>query len=359
MVLYPPFAMVALWMAGAMGQVLDGATSAVSIVLVTVKMYGIAGDILLSLLLVHLLRDRSTRMRVAAAAAIALNPAFWYVSAIWGQIDSIYVLLMVASIAALANGRFASGWAGWILSVGWKLQALALAPLIAARTLRVRGPAALVTYGLVTVGLVALLTIFLPAAGWDGYLARLWPAAGGRTISAFNSWYLMVALSDGLGGVAAGPPGSLRATVIGVALVAACAAAVAYATWRNSSFELALPAAALVIAAFVLLTGMRERYLLAAIPFMALVGLGWQVGAVDRMGLVAFCALTATQMINLLAVGSPAPGLWVNIFSSAAPGPLSNTIFVMGVVAAAANVAVLVWAMRRVIGAALHPAPRG
>ena len=48
--------------------------------------------------------------RVAAMAAVLLWPATWYVSAWWGQYESIYVLPVVL---ARAGGARAAGRAWW------------------------------------------------------------------------------------------------------------------------------------------------------------------------------------------------------------------------------------------------------
>jgi hypothetical protein len=114
--------------------------------------------------------------------------------------------------------------------------------------------------------------------------------------------------------------------------------------------NVALCAGMASLAAFLFLPGMRERYLLPVIPMLALVAGGWPAGRPDRGAAAAFLVITATQALNLVAVGSPAPDLWLNVFAPASTGPLIPAVTVLGAAAAVANLAVLGWGMRRLTG---------
>src|SRR6188472_2801123 len=105
-VLYPPLSLLAIWVGGLVGQAV-----------LVIKLLGLAGDIALAALVAWMLRDRSPRVVVGATAGIAFNPAFWYLSAIWGQVDSLYVLFMVGSLALLAAGATMSGWVAWAVGL--------------------------------------------------------------------------------------------------------------------------------------------------------------------------------------------------------------------------------------------------
>ena len=111
--------MLELWLGGVLGAPL-----------VIAKLAPLLADLALGWLVWLMLRERGPRVALLGAAAIVFNPAFWFLSAIWGQIDSVYVLLMVASIAALAVDRFGTSWAAWTAGVLWKLQALVIGPLV-------------------------------------------------------------------------------------------------------------------------------------------------------------------------------------------------------------------------------------
>lgn len=65
-----------------------------------------------------------------AAATVAFFPATWFLSAIWGQTDSVYTLIVSAALIALAARRM--GLAGVLagLALVTKYQALAYAPVV-------------------------------------------------------------------------------------------------------------------------------------------------------------------------------------------------------------------------------------
>lgn len=345
MVLYPPLAMLGIWFGGVLGEALPPALFGDAGMLVVVKSMGVAGDIGLAWLVAGLLAGRSAIVRVAGAAAIAFNPAFWYLSAVWGQIDSVYVLLMVASVAALAAGRRASAWAAWAASLLWKLQAVTLAPIVVVRTLRTSGWRG-AAEGIVVASGVAVIAsaLLFRDGGWDGYASRLWSRATPLDVSAFNAWYLASTVMPGREGLPAWLP------ALGVVLLGAIVLLVASAMWRRSAaVGLALPAAIATLATFTVFIGMHERYLLGALPFVLLLACGWEDHRIDRPAGLAFVALSATQTLNLVAVGSFAPSLWINVFSDAPNGPLGPPIAALGLAAAATNLAVLAWALRRVI----------
>ena len=351
MVLYPPISTLAIWTAGVAGGFGDGPSPSTSgATLAMLKGLAIAGDLGLGWLVARLLAPRGALVRVVGAAAIVLNPAFWYLSTLWGQIDSVSVLLMVAAIAALAAGHVNMAWAGWAGSVLWKLTAVTIAPVMAVGTVRAAGWRA-GAIGVLSGIVVALAAgvILLRDGGWAGYAARLWPPGTELDVSAFNAWYL-VGAGHPWGGDLVPWLSASAGSIIAWLLVGGITICVGAAMWRRpNAVGLALPAAVSTLAVFVCFTGMHERYLLAAIPFLVLVAGGWEGRRADRPAFVAFVAISATQTLNLIAVGSFAPSLWVNIFANVPNGPLAPPIVALGYAAAAANLAVLGWALRRVV----------
>lgn len=349
-VLYPPLAMLALWVVGVLGQPLVG-----------LRLIGIFGDVGLAALVALLLADRRPRVRIAIVAAVAFNPALWYISAVWGQLDSVYALLGAASLGWLALRQTRAAAAAAALSIAWKLQALVLAPVVAAvvlRDRRVSSVASAVLVGAIALAVPSLLLLL--AVGFDPrYLHQLWPPTADLNVSAFNIWYLAtLALHDAhpeaLATLSSGP-----GDMMGVAAVAAVTAVVCVALLRVRDHPslplLSLAGATLTLAAFVFLTGMHERYLIAAVPLLALAAAGTATGQPDRAAIAAFIAITLTQTLNLLAVGSLARNLWRNIFA-APTGPLAQTFVALGVVSAIVNVGVLAWCVWRFTALGWFPA---
>lgn len=338
-ILYPPLAMLWIWLGGVLGSPL-----------VVIKLAPIVADIALTWLVWLMLRERGPRVALAAAAAICFNPAFWYLSAIWGQIDSVFVLFMVASIALLAARRIGSSWAAWMLGVAWKIQAVAIAPVLLAATLREHGRRGLLAAIIASAGVaLASYACFRLAVGGGllAYAGRLWHDDDELVISAFNLWFLVRPVASHLSDALLEAVSSGVGWALGWAAVVVVAAAVMHATWRRPSRDvLALGAAMLVMAPFVLLIGMRERYLLAAVPFLLIFGAGWGGLRVDRAGLVAFVAISVSQVINLLAVASPSTDLWINAFASE-EGLLALPIRYAGYALALINLVVLGWGVTR------------
>jgi hypothetical protein len=346
-VLYPPLSTLALWLTGLVGNLLSGWLPPPQTELVLIKAVAIAGDLGLAWLMARLLRERGAAASVAGAAAILFNPALWYLSTVWGQIDSVDVLLMVASVAILARGDSVSAWASWVAAVAWKLQALTLAPILAVRTLGPRAMRKRVGAAISVVGLLAA-GVLAASGRLADYLPRLWPRTPSLDVSAFNLWYFAVPDLPGWqpAVIPSIEPGV--GSLVGTALVGGVVVVVAAAMLRSpAGAGLALPAVTMVLAAFLFLGGMHERYLLSAIPFAVLVMTGWEDGRVDRSAALAFAALTATQTLNLVAVGSPAPTLWTNVFGHGSSGPLGPPVAALGFAAAATNLIVLIWSLQR------------
>jgi Gpi18-like mannosyltransferase len=338
-ILYPPLSMLWIWLGGVLG-------SPVAVI----KLAPIVADVALAWLVWLMLRERGPKVALAVAAAVCFNPAFWYLSAIWGQVDSVYVLFMVGSVALLAADHVGSSWAAFMAGVAWKIQAAAIAPVLFAATLREHGRRGFVI-AVAASAAVALASYaafrYAVGGGLLVYAGRLWHDDDELVISAFNSWFLLRAVVSRLSDAMFDVLTSGVAWALGWAAVVVVALVVTHAAWRRPSREvLALGSAVLVMAPFVLLIGMRERYLLAAIPFLALVAAGWGGVRVDRVALVAFAAISVTQFINLIAVSSPLPDLWQNVFATD-EGVLGLPIRYAGYGLALINLAVLAWGVRR------------
>lgn len=261
---------------------------------------GILADLLLALGVVGLVRtlrgDRAPPgLALAAFALTALAPPIVIDAAFWSQSDSWVACLMVWSILQATRGRFA--WAGAIYGAALlvKAQALLLGPaLLFACAMRGLGPAGTVgrawTAARATAlgALVVILAVALPfsAAGTRGpdgalpswveraYLEPVLEQYPYTTTMAFNAWWLEAA-------VAADVPGTLRdarARVLGVskdglgrgALALAVLLAVALAARRFGADPAATVALAAVVclAAFVLPTRVKARYVYYCLPFL-------------------------------------------------------------------------------------------
>src|SRR3989344_6550268 len=102
------------------------------------KMPGILADLGSGYLIYWLLRKKNLgeRWALTGAAIYLFNPAVWANSALWGQVDGLSALIVMASLSFLAVQRYF--WAVVILAPGFiiKTQTILLLPLVALVILR-------------------------------------------------------------------------------------------------------------------------------------------------------------------------------------------------------------------------------
>ena len=293
--------------------------------------------------------EKERRGPLLACALYLFNPALWYVSAYWGQTDSVYTHFLVGVVLMLAEGHYLPAWVGWALGLATKLQSIALLPLLAVVTLR-HGAAALMRGGAVAAVVGATLAAPWLLVGRAGELARasLTPSPGPSVVvSAFNGWYLL------LGGQAHNVSSHLRPfglpvtyQQIGVVLFGAFALLVTIFVWRQGARWLALPAALLGLGLFMLLTEIHERYLFPVLPFLLLAairgegqaGRGWNRGLVLVYGL-----LSLTFLFNLVTIAPPPGTLGINLVEAGAETGFLAALKGLALVTAGVHLGVMLW----------------
>ena len=101
------------------------------LIIFLLKLPAIVADIVTSLLIFLLLRRKvSYRTSLFAMSAYAFNPAIFFNSAYWGQVDAVATLCAFGSITALAAKRNGWSFALITLSILIKMQTIVLLPLI-------------------------------------------------------------------------------------------------------------------------------------------------------------------------------------------------------------------------------------
>ena len=324
---YPPGYMYVLWLLGIVGGALtpvvgQNATGGL------VKIPGILADIGVAWLLFVICRrwggeliDR-TRFRVdgetlglAAAVIYLFNPGTIFDSAVWGQIDSVGTLVLLATIYALARGWTEMAAIGAVVALLIKFQFAFLIPVVAIVGIRrhlfgrstdpehdgQRDPLRALTSLAVGIGTLTILMlpfgmlVYVPLEGGDprgllGFLpaadpsrsliGKLVEAAGtynGLTENAFNVWRnpwsglgdtLQRGSDSGIGLVI----GSLSLTwqQVGIVLFSAVALlALVHVARRDDVRGVLVAALLLSIAFFVLPTRVHERYLFPALALAA------------------------------------------------------------------------------------------
>jgi hypothetical protein len=246
------------------------------VVRATIKLPASAADLGLAVLVAWLLRDRP-RVAVAAGCAIAFVPVTWFVSAWWGQFESIYALFgLLAAVAALA-GRPALAGVALGLAVSTKPQALPfLLPFAAWILTRFGWQGAVRAAG---GGLAAIVVAWLPFTADGGHLDYLQNIAAYQdgdfavmSLRAWNPWWILQSSAAGDAFLPDNVPvlGPLTARAIGYGIAAVLSLLVAALVLRaREPRGLLLGAAAGTLVAFLALTTMHERYSFAALVFLA------------------------------------------------------------------------------------------
>jgi dolichyl-phosphate-mannose-protein mannosyltransferase len=247
----------------------------------------------------------------AGAAVILLHPAIWFVSAWWGQYESIFALLVLIAYLLATTRRDALAVVALTAALLTKPQVAPLVVPFAAWFLARIGWRSSGGLGrLAILGLVALATTvvlwlpFVAAGGPAKYLANLATYQNGvysvLSLNAWNLWWLIQELFAGgsLVGDNQAFLGPLTFRLAGVLLTGLLLVAVGYGVYRRPTARtLALGVATAALVAFAFLTTMHERYAYAAFVFLAIL-------IDDRRARWIALALGVVFTLNLVAAAS-------------------------------------------------------
>ena len=318
---YPPGYMLFLWGAAGLHWLLDWmglAKHGLDTLLISVKMPAILADIGL-VYLTYLIMRRNWDLRTAlvgAAIIAALNPDIAFLSAYWGQADSVAALFLVWAIYLALTGRFEFAWAALAFAILIKPHPIAVVPLFVLWQIRRQG----LTWRLAAIPVVTGLVAYLGTAPFTSDRSPLalfqWlygTYARGRdgypynSVNAFNLYSMkndfwqsdMQPVQLNLFGLHAnlGP-----LWMWGVGIFTGFLIAFALRQWRTTGPDVSRADAEnsfisacflTMLGYFMLLTRMHERYLFTAIVLIVLVR---PLGAVQR---VVTVALACTFLVDL------------------------------------------------------------
>lgn len=334
---YPPLALLPLAGIGALYRLISPEFDLAAPELTAlVKLPAIIADLLTTIRIYRLIRRMSgDRAALICSSLCALNPAVWYTSAWWGQLEAVYTGLMFLALARATERRTESA-CGWLATaVLVKPHAAIIAPVLVVAAWREGGWRALVRGGVLAGCVIA--TVLAPLA-WAGQLpfllAQVRASAGKQlflTMNAHNLWYL---LSLGRGSFAARGDhavfdtqpliGLLTGWQIGLVLLAAWCLLVVGVLWRRSRTgvtDLFLPAAALVVGFFMLPTESHERYLFPALALLT------PLLPASRHARWLYLGLSLTLFLNLLWVDPAVPlPRFAHVLEWGMPIALVNTV---------------------------------
>lgn len=303
---YPPLSMLLFGATGHAYQWLwsPGFDRLDPLMRVVIKMPGMLADILTAALLFAILRKaRDTKTAMIGTLIYALHPAVIYNSAVWGQIDSVYTLFIVAALAAGMRSKWLLGGLSAALAVLTKMQAVIVLPAMTLWCLRGRRPALLMLLGGAT-AVVVVLVPFLFGGVIDTALGVYVDSVGkypSLSFGAYNMWQTL--FGDQVGKTDTEVIfGMLSYRRLGLLLFALTPLSLAVLRWKRfhkepSSFPENLTpmlmSALIAYAFFLFNTEMHERYLF---PLMAL---GLPFVFVSRAAAVTYAVSSLLFYLNL------------------------------------------------------------
>lgn len=303
-----------------------------------IKLPSFIADIVTAGLIAMVWRTRSSRAALLAAGLYVFNPAVWYVSAYYGQLDSIYTLFLIVAIIALERHKLPPAWFGLALALATKLQSISLVPLLLAGTIT-RKPGDLVRAAVIlSVTGTVLLSPWL-VEGNVSHTVRAFTTLPTEppkvVVSAYNLWYLLR-----LGRVhevsSALQPLGLPFTYQTIGILTFGVFSI-FITWlltrRRAVF---LTAAALALGLYMLLTQMHERYMFPVLALLALAGI-----LQPRLWLL-YLMLSITFFFNLITIAPFTPLLGTNLVAAQVTSPTVALLKTLALVCAALNVVGLI-----------------
>ena len=212
---YTPGYLYVLWLVGGVGNLIGGVGD-------LIKIPPILGDLALGYLVWSMVRELGGSERAARIGAliVILNPVSWFDSVVWGQVDSVGVVVLLLALRELWRDRPERAAILATLAALVKPQLGILIPLVAIVVIRravwpdggygaedepevrstttawerrVRGPIRILTTGLA--GLLTAIVASLPfGLSLPGLVAQIFKTAAGYpylSVNAFNPWALV------------------------------------------------------------------------------------------------------------------------------------------------------------------------
>jgi Gpi18-like mannosyltransferase len=218
------------------------------------------------------------RWAAIAVAVIMLHPVVFYVSAWWGQYESIYVLTGLAAVAAAGKGRNGLAAALIAVSVMTKPQAIPFLLPFAAWFWATGGPREVARAMVIGAAVIAVLWLpFIPAGGPLGYIDNVREYSSGvfgiLSLRAWNPWWIVQEVAAGGEFIRDDIPvlGPLTLRHVGYAITGVLSLIIAAAILRDPTpRRLVLGLAASVLVFFTFMTQMHERYAYAAFVLLLL-----------------------------------------------------------------------------------------
>lgn len=309
---YAPGYMYVLLFLGKLNQWFDFSNETFEYLL---KLPAIIADLGSAYLLYKLLEGQKMETRLLAAALWLVFPAALLIGPIWGQVDSLLAFFLLLSIYYIGKDRPVRGAVAFTLGFMVKPQAVAALPFLALWIMRRNPPAWLkgeegpfipqLWLRITGISLALVFLLILPFFVYEPwkFIEHLYDATNVpnyrvNSFWAYNFWNIQGIFESGF------KPDDqqflgITHRVWGSLMFVGSLAAIIAATWRaKGTGMLALGTALSIVAFYLFLTRMHERYIFPALlPMLAAcVLLGYSLAA-DRLDDLRKVATPATVML--------------------------------------------------------------
>ena len=290
---YPPVYMYVLWLIGALRSFIPMSETALNLLL---KTPAILCDVVTALLVFNMTDKKvGTKAAYCAGALWLFNPAVFINSALWGQVDSVLMLLVFICILMVTEKRLISSFFVFAVAVMLKPQALFYTPIllfaVAEETIYPEfKPKKLLKYiafgALAILFAVAICVPFGLSKVAEQYINTL-SSYKYVSINAYNLWSALgFNWTDLTSGIA------LFSNFMIVATVAV--AAIFFFNIKSESKYFWL-SGFICFSVFTLSAKMHERY---AFPVMLMLLCGFVLSRKDKKAMWSYILVTVTQIIN-------------------------------------------------------------
>jgi Gpi18-like mannosyltransferase len=269
---YTPGYLYVLWLLGKIDQLLNLETPAMHILL---KLPAIVADIGIGWLLFRFaLFLTSHRTALVAASFYLFNPAVIFLSAVWGQVEAVAALPLVAAAGHLVARRYSLSFPFLALACLIKPLIAVVSPLfllLAARDWFSPPNRGKIIQGLiVTVALVIFLSLPFRLSPWE-LVNKVQEAAAVYPFSSVMAWNLWHLVQGSWRSDTQAILLGLTPKITGLILSLGGIMVILWALGRQINPQKAVLAAALLLmTVFLLATRMHERYVFATLPLLAL-----------------------------------------------------------------------------------------
>ncbi|MFH1788541.1 MAG: NPCBM/NEW2 domain-containing protein [Candidatus Altiarchaeota archaeon] len=284
------------------------------------KLPGVLADLAVALIIYVIVRRKaSLKTAYASMLVFLLNPGIVYNSAYWGKWDVLPMVFVVAALYFLSVKRPLISWALLALGVMVKLQILIYYPLFAFVTYRkydIKKTLACALASAVTVAVVS--APFIIGSGLGDMIEKGWTKPSESfplaTVNAYNLWYTVNYLKGhkltdlnwyyGIRDYEVLSLGLTYKTAGLILFTLSYLAVIYYVHRKKERASLYYAAASIAFFSFMLPTRVHERYMLYALPLLAVIAFK------DKRFALFYAVLSITFFLNIQHVLATQYGYW-------------------------------------------------